>query len=118
MGCTICSAREQTVRPDGAGHERPGEPTAGTPIAEAVGMTIADLQSMSRFEGWLMMPRIGSRLPLTPRERQILELVLGGRTTKEVAFELGLSSATVRVLYARAMKKLGRVRDTQKTDRG
>jgi DNA-binding NarL/FixJ family response regulator len=81
-------------------------------------MTIADLQSMSRFEGWMMMPRSGPRLPLTPRERQILDLVLGGRTTKEVAFDLGLSNATVRVLYARAMKKLGRVRDAQKTDPG
>ena len=63
-----------------------------------------------------MLPRSGPRLPLTPRERQILDLVLGGRSTKEVAFDLGLSHATVRVLYARAMKKLGRVRDAQKTD--
>jgi DNA-binding NarL/FixJ family response regulator len=78
-------------------------------IAEAIGMTI---------EGWMMTPRSGPRLPLTPRERQILDLVLGGRTTKEVAFDLGLSSATIRVLYARAMKKLGRVRGAQKTDRG
>ena len=73
---------------------------------------------MSRFEGWLMAPRSGPRLPLTPRERQILDLVLGGRTSKEVAFDLGLSSATVRVLYARAMKKLGRIREAQKTEVG
>ena len=94
------------------------EPTAGTPIAEALDMTIADLQSMSRFGGWVMTPPSSPRLPLTPRERQILDLVLGGRTTKEVAFDLGLSNATVRVLYARAMKKLGRVRGAQKTERG
>jgi len=47
---------------------------------------------------------------LTPRERQILDLVTGGRTHKEVAFDLGVSDATVRVLYSRAMKKLGRRR--------
>ena len=45
---------------------------------------------------------------LTPRERQILDLVTGGRSHKEVAFDLGVSDATVRALYARAMKKLGR----------
>jgi DNA-binding NarL/FixJ family response regulator len=70
------------------------------------------------IEGWMMTPRSGPRLPLTPREGQILDLVLGGRTTKEVAFDLGLSSATVRVLYARAMKKLGPVRGPRKPERG
>ncbi len=42
------------------------------------------------------------------REQQILDLVAVGRTQKETAFELGVSDATVRVLYSRAMKKLGR----------
>jgi DNA-binding NarL/FixJ family response regulator len=74
-------------------------------------MTIADLQSISCFQGWLMVPRQGPRRPLTPRERQILDCVLGGRSHKEVAFDLGVSNATVRVLYSRAMKKLGRARN-------
>ena len=46
--------------------------------------------------------------PLTPREREILDAVLAGKTHKEIAFELGLSDSTVRVLYARAMKRIGR----------
>jgi RNA polymerase sigma factor (sigma-70 family) len=46
--------------------------------------------------------------PLTPRQREILAAVLAGKTHKEIAFELGLSDSTVRVLYARAMKRLGR----------
>jgi RNA polymerase sigma factor (sigma-70 family) len=48
--------------------------------------------------------------PLTPRERQILDLIHSGQTQKEVAFQLGLSDATVRVLYSRAMAKLGRAK--------
>lgn len=48
------------------------------------------------------------RRPLSPREHQILDLIRDGNTQKEVAYRLGLSDATVRVLYARAMRKLGR----------
>lgn len=51
-----------------------------------------------------------ARRPLTPRERQIVELVTSGRSRKEAAFELGIADVTVRVLYARAMHKLGRSR--------
>ena len=47
---------------------------------------------------------------LSPREQQVVDLATGGRSQKEIAFELGLADATVRVLHARAMKKLGRSR--------
>jgi DNA-binding NarL/FixJ family response regulator len=58
---------------------------------------------------------LGERLPpsaqrLSPREQQVVNLATGGRSHKEIAFELGLADATVRVLHARAMKKLGRSR--------
>ena len=49
---------------------------------------------------------VGSR-PLSARERQVHELLGRGRTSKEVAFELGIAAATVRVLQSRARKKLG-----------
>jgi DNA-binding NarL/FixJ family response regulator len=48
--------------------------------------------------------------PLSPREGQVLGLIDGGMTSKEVAFELGVSDATVRVLISRALRKLGRPR--------
>jgi DNA-binding NarL/FixJ family response regulator len=48
--------------------------------------------------------------PLSPRESQILGLLEQGRTPKEVAFELGISAATVRVLISRAAKKGSRAR--------
>jgi DNA-binding NarL/FixJ family response regulator len=71
-------------------------------------MTIAELQSLPCFQGWMVLPLPQPPTPLTRREREILDAVLAGRTHKEVAFDLGVSDATVRVLYARAMKKLGR----------
>jgi DNA-binding NarL/FixJ family response regulator len=56
-------------------------------------------------------PILSERTPLrslTPREKQVLDLIASGLTAKEVAYELGNSHATVRVLRARAMAKLGR----------
>ena len=48
-----------------------------------------------------------SRLALlTPRERQVMELVVAGKVSKEVAAELGLSKKTVDVHRARVMHKL------------
>jgi DNA-binding NarL/FixJ family response regulator len=56
--------------------------------------------------GWIEGHVVSER-PLSRRERQIHQLIQSGLSRKEVAFELKLSDATVRVLYARAMKKLG-----------
>jgi two-component system response regulator NreC len=44
--------------------------------------------------------------PLTPRQRQVLQLVAEGRTTKEVATLLGLSSKTAESYRAQIMEKL------------
>lgn len=44
--------------------------------------------------------------PLTPRERQVLQLVAEGKTTKEVASFLGISVKTAETHRARLMKKL------------
>jgi len=71
-------------------------------------MTIADLDTVLDLLGWRLGsgPRASARL--SPREQQILDLLAGGRTQKEAAFELGVQDATVRVLQSRVMKKLGR----------
>jgi DNA-binding NarL/FixJ family response regulator len=71
-------------------------------------MTIAKLDTVLDLRGWRLGSGSQAHAPLSPREQQILDLVAAGRTQKETAFELGLSDATVRVLYSRAMKKLGR----------
>jgi DNA-binding NarL/FixJ family response regulator len=44
--------------------------------------------------------------PLTPRERQILQLIAEGKTTKEVAVLLGLSTKTAESYRGRIMEKL------------
>ena len=54
---------------------------------------------------------------LSPRERQIMTLIIDGRTRKEVAFDLGIADSTVRVLYSRAMQKLSnRHRPVRRTE--
>lgn len=77
-------------------------------------MTLTDLETLPDVLGWRLVSSPDRRTPLSPRERQILNLVVGGRSHKEAAFDLGVSDATVRVLYARAMKKLGRFKATRR----
>jgi RNA polymerase sigma factor (sigma-70 family) len=43
---------------------------------------------------------------LTPRERQVFELVVRGRLNKQIAFELGTTERTVKAHRLRVMKKL------------
>ncbi len=53
----------------------------------------------------------GARPPrayrLTTREKQVLALAASGLTNKEIAYELGVTATTVRVLIARAANRLG-----------
>jgi DNA-binding NarL/FixJ family response regulator len=44
--------------------------------------------------------------PLTPRERQVLQLVAEGKTTKEIAYLLGLNGKTAETHRTRLMEKL------------
>ncbi|HUV33089.1 MAG TPA: LuxR C-terminal-related transcriptional regulator [Devosiaceae bacterium] len=44
---------------------------------------------------------------LTPRERQVLQLVTNGQSNKEAGRELGISPRTIEVHRARVMEKLG-----------
>jgi DNA-binding NarL/FixJ family response regulator len=49
--------------------------------------------------------------PLTPRERQVLQLIAEGKTTREIAQTLGVSVKTAESHRSRIMKKL-RIRST------
>lgn len=44
---------------------------------------------------------------LTPRQRQIMELVLSGHSSKNIAADLGISQRTIENYRASIMKKLG-----------
>jgi DNA-binding NarL/FixJ family response regulator len=59
------------------------------------------------FKGWSCAKERRAERPLSPRERQILTLIIDGKTPKEVAYDLEIAHSTVRVIYSRAMKKLG-----------
>jgi FixJ family two-component response regulator len=49
----------------------------------------------------------GRLAQLTPREREVLDLVVAGRLIKQVASTLGIAEKTVKVHRARVMQKLG-----------
>jgi two-component system, NarL family, response regulator LiaR len=50
---------------------------------------------------------------LTPREREVLELIAGGRSNKRIAFELGISEKTVKTHVGHLLAKLGVADRTQ-----
>lgn len=61
----------------------------------------------SRREDVAKKSRIEARLALlSPRERQVMELVVAGRVSKQVAADLRISKKTVDVHRARVMQKL------------
>ena len=56
----------------------------------------------------LFAPKEGDRqLPLTPREREVVQLIAEGKKLSEIARLLSRSPATVRAHKASAMRKLG-----------
>jgi len=44
---------------------------------------------------------------LTPREREVMALLAAGRTTKQIAGEVGISAMTVRIHRGQALSKMG-----------
>lgn len=52
-------------------------------------------------------PVVEESRPLTAREREILSHAAMDKTNKQIAYELGVTAATVRVLLARGAQKLG-----------
>lgn len=64
-------------------------------------------RDVERREALARRSSVAARLAaLTERERQVMELVVSGKISKEVAAELGISKKTVDVHRARVMQKL------------
>lgn len=62
---------------------------------------------LKHLDGTAGGPLGGSRRALTPRERECLQLMAEGRSTKEIAARLGLSPKTVETHRRQIMEKTG-----------
>lgn len=82
-----------------------------TELGFAVESVLAGESYLSpRVSGQLVQSLRGDRggdIPLTDRQREVLVMIARGFSTKEIAFELGLSPKTVEVHRARLMERLG-----------
>lgn len=66
---------------------------------------------LARDRAWLENERAQTSLrarfeSLTPREREVMALVVSGRLNKQIAFELGVSEITVKVHRGQVMQKM------------
>ncbi|MDX2013257.1 MAG: LuxR C-terminal-related transcriptional regulator [Myxococcaceae bacterium] len=82
------------------------KPYSGAQVMEAVQRALE--QDRARLELEARHQESALRLKqLTGRERDVLELVLGGLTNKEMADRLGISVKTIEVHRSRVMHKMG-----------
>jgi len=56
--------------------------------------------------GLASSPQIENK-PLTPRQREIFDLIVVGQSNKEIARKLGLSASTVKIHVAKLFDRLG-----------
>ena len=82
------------------------------PVGQSVLTSLLDITALRRAQEDVaaLAARLGengSEAMLSPREHQVVELLAAGRTGEEVADELGIAPATVRVHVRNAAGKLG-----------
>jgi two-component system response regulator FixJ len=74
-------------------------------ILGAINAAMTRARGLTRDREWLdAAQRVGE---LSPRERQVLDALVAGRLTKQIAYDLGISARTVEVHRARMMERLG-----------
>jgi FixJ family two-component response regulator len=82
------------------------KPFRGDVLLRAVGQALernaATLQLVAQKQA--LQQRYGQ---LTPREQQVMRLVVSGRLNKQIGFELGISEITVKAHRGRVMEKMG-----------
>lgn len=74
-------------------------------ILEAIASALAEDRRWKEREDELVSLR-GRFKALTPREREVLQLVASGLLNKQIAADLGLSEITVKLHRGRAMRKM------------
>lgn len=81
------------------------KPVERTQLLDAVREAISrDLARCARYR--VRTDILGRLATLTPRERQVLELVAGGRLNKQIAAELGTAEKTIKIHRRRVMDKM------------
>ena len=81
------------------------KPFEGSALLSRIRRALTQDTEIRADEGWRQ--RIGERLQaLTPREREVMEMVVNGMLNKQVAGELGISMKTVENHRARMMEKM------------
>jgi FixJ family two-component response regulator len=81
------------------------KPVQETDLLRAIDLALQ--QSSCELSGRMELDAIRTRMAmLTPRERQVLTLLIKGRMNKQVACELGIAEKTIKVHRARVMEKM------------
>jgi len=88
--------------------------SAGTELKQAVCTVLAGRQYVTRLLhhendplGDPLTNRVGSFKQLTPRQREVLQLIAEGHSTKEIATLLNISTKTVEFHKSKVMETLG-----------
>jgi len=81
------------------------KPVERAEFIEAVDRAIARHRLASEQESWTRQ-RAARLKHLTPRERQVFNLVVRGRMNKQIAFELGTTERTVKAHRHKVMEKM------------
>lgn len=83
------------------------KPIAQDPFLREVTEALRAHVHVGAIAGGIQTVQVRGFASLTPRERDVLQQVVDGRSNKEAGLALGISSRTVEVHRARVMQKLG-----------